>query len=59
MAKFKKQDLVQVKIAQPQGRVVAFRMSDEGEVFCLIEWAEVDGRVQQRWFLETQLETVS
>lgn len=55
MAAFKKGDVVKLVSVVPQGPVQALRMDDEGTVFCLIEWTDVDGEVQQRWFPEDQL----
>lgn len=52
---FKKGDAVKVVAVIPQGPVLALRMSDEGVVSYLIEWADVDGNTQQRWFEESQL----
>lgn len=53
--KFKKGDVVKVAAVVPQGPVVAFRMDDDGTVFCLIEWTDAEGNTQQRWFPEEQL----
>jgi hypothetical protein len=52
---FKKGDAVKVVAVIPQGPVLALRMSDEGVVSYLIEWSDVDGNTQQRWFEESQL----
>jgi len=52
---FKKGDVVKVVAVVPQGPVLALRMSDEGVVSYLIEWSDVDGNTQQRWFEESQL----
>ena len=52
---FKKGDAVKVVAVVPQGPVLALRMSDEGVVSYLIEWSDVDGNTQQRWFEESQL----
>jgi hypothetical protein len=52
---FKKGDAVKVVAVVPQGPVLALRMSEEGVVSYLIEWADVDGNTQQRWFEESQL----
>ena len=52
---FKKGDAVKVIAVVPQGPVLALRMSEEGVVSYLIEWADVDGNTQQRWFEESQL----
>jgi uncharacterized protein YodC (DUF2158 family) len=55
MAMFKKGDAVKVKAVIPQGPVVALRMDDDGVIYCLIEWTDVDGKTQQRWFAEDDL----
>ena len=52
---FKKGDVVKAVAVVPQGPVLALRMSDEGVVSYLIEWSDVDGNTQQRWFEEFQL----
>jgi len=52
---FKKGDEVKVNAAVPQGPVQALRMDEDGVVSYLIEWADVDGATQQRWFTENQL----
>jgi uncharacterized protein YodC (DUF2158 family) len=55
MAKFKKGDAVKIKAVIPQGPVVALRMDEDGVIYCLVEWTDVDGTVQQRWFAEDDL----
>lgn len=52
---FKKGDVVRVKAVVPEGPVVALRMSEDGVVSYLIEWQDVDGTSQQRWFAEDEL----
>ena len=52
---FKKGDTVKVSVVVPQGPIVAFRMDDDGTVFCLVEWTDEQGNTQQRWFPEAQL----
>ena len=52
---FKKGDAVKVIAVIPEGPVLALRMSEEGVVSYLIEWTDVDGNNQQRWFEESQL----
>jgi uncharacterized protein YodC (DUF2158 family) len=52
---FKKGDNVQVKGVIPQGPVLAMRMDEEGNIYCLVEWVDQDGNSQQRWFAESQL----
>jgi uncharacterized protein YodC (DUF2158 family) len=54
---FKKGDVVEVKAVQPKGPVLALRMDEDGNVYYLIEWADIDGGVQQRWFEESTLTT--
>lgn len=52
---FRKGDEVKVNAVVPQGPVQALRMDEDGVVSCLIEWTDVDGETQQRWFTEDQL----
>lgn len=53
--KFKKGDVVKVKTVVPQGPVKALRMDEDGVVYCLIEWTDVNGVVHERWIDEAQL----
>jgi uncharacterized protein YodC (DUF2158 family) len=53
---FKKGEVVKVKTTVPSGPVQALRFNDEGNVEYLIEWTDIDGNTQQRWFTEDQLE---
>jgi uncharacterized protein YodC (DUF2158 family) len=53
--KFKKNDVVRVDAVVPQGPVLALRMDEDGVVYCLIEWVDINGIKQQRWFAEDQL----
>jgi uncharacterized protein YodC (DUF2158 family) len=55
MPKFRKGEIVMVNAVVPAGPVLAFRMTEDGVVQCLIEWADADGEVQQRWFDEDSL----
>lgn len=55
--KFKKGDVVKVRTVVPQGPVKALRMDEDGVVYCLIEWADADGVVHERWIDEAQLVT--
>jgi uncharacterized protein YodC (DUF2158 family) len=55
MTTFKKGDAVRLNAVLPTGPVMALRMDENGVVSYLIEWADVDGVVQQRWFEESQL----
>lgn len=52
---FKKGDVVEVKAVAPKGPVQALRMDEDGNVYYLIEWADIDGVAQQRWFEESIL----
>ena len=53
--KFKKGDDVKVNTVVPHGAVQALRMDDDGVVYCLLEWIDVDGNSQKRWFSEDEL----
>jgi uncharacterized protein YodC (DUF2158 family) len=52
---FKKGDVVRVKAVVPEGPVTALRMNEDGVVSYLIQWTDVEGVVQERWFEEAQL----
>ena len=52
---FKKGDVVKAVAVIPQGPVLALRMSEDGVVSYLIEWVDIDGETQQRWFEEFRL----
>lgn len=52
---FKKGDVVKVKAVVPQGPVKALDMDEDGVVSYLIEWADMNGVAQQRWFEESIL----
>lgn len=54
---FKKGDAVEVHSVQPKGPVLALRMDEDGTVFYLIEWTDINGATQQRWFEESTLTT--
>lgn len=53
--KFKKGDPVKVVAVVPQGPVQALRMDEDGNFFYMIEWVDIDGVSQQRWFAEEVL----
>jgi hypothetical protein len=55
MTAFKKGDTVRLNAVVPTGPVLALRMSEDGDVSYLIEWTDIDGVSQQRWFEESQL----
>lgn len=55
---FTKGQEVKLVTVVPQGPVQALRMDEEGNFFYLVEWTDVEGQVQQRWFEENQLTAV-
>lgn len=52
---FKKGEVVEVKAVTPKGPVQALRMDEDGNVYYLIEWTDINGAAQQRWFEESTL----
>jgi hypothetical protein len=52
---FKKGDTVKVNTVVPEGPIQAFRMDEDGTVYCMLEWTDIDGNAQQRWFSEADL----
>ena len=52
---FKKGDTVKVTTVVPSGPIQAFRMDEDGVVYCLIEWTDAQGNSQKRWFAENEL----
>jgi uncharacterized protein YodC (DUF2158 family) len=52
---FKKGDVVRVNAVVPEGPVAAMRMDEDGSVSYLINWQDINGVMQQRWFVETEL----
>lgn len=52
---FKKGQVVQVKTVVPEGPVQALRMDEDGNVFYLIQWVDLNGVHQERWFAEDAL----
>jgi uncharacterized protein YodC (DUF2158 family) len=55
---FSKNQTVRVKAVIPQGPVEAFRMDEDGVVYCRISWTDLNGKTKSRWFTETELEAV-
>jgi hypothetical protein len=53
--KFAKNQQVKVKTVVPQGPVQALRMDEDGNFYYLIEWTDVEGKTQTRWFEEKDL----
>ena len=56
--KFTKGQAVRLAAVVPQGPVQALRMDEDGNFFYLLEWTDLEGNVQERWFEEAQLEAV-
>jgi hypothetical protein len=56
--KFTKNQEVKINAVIPQGPVLALRMTEDGEFFYLVQWTDVEGAVQQRWFEESKLVAV-
>ena len=53
---FKIGDQVKVKAVIPEGPVQRMRMDEAtGEISYLVEWTDVAGEVQHRWFKEDEL----
>ena len=55
---FTKNQNVRLKIVTPEGPVMALRMTENGEFFYLVQWTDLDGKSQTRWFKEEDLEAV-
>jgi hypothetical protein len=53
--KFAKNQQVKVKAVIPQGPVQALRMDEDGNFYYLLEWTDVEGKTQTRWFEEKDL----
>jgi hypothetical protein len=56
--KFTKNQEVKIKAVIPQGPVIALRMTEDGVFFYLVQWTDIEGAVQQRWFEESKLVAV-
>lgn len=55
---FSKGQQVRLNAVLPQGSVEAFRMDEDGIVYCWISWTDVNGNEQARWFKESELVAV-
>jgi hypothetical protein len=53
--KFTKGQIVRVTTVVPKGPVVALHMNSDGEFTYQIEWTDVNGQTQTRWFSEDDL----
>lgn len=56
--KFVKGQQVKLISVVPQGPVLKLRMDDDGVIWYLISWTDAQGKVQERWFREDELEEV-
>jgi hypothetical protein len=56
--KFKKDQKVVLRSIIPNGPVQALRMDDDGNFFYRIDWQDIEGNEQSRWFAEDELEAV-
>lgn len=52
---FIKGQQVKVRAVIPQGPVQAFRMDEDGVVYCRIIWTDENGKERSRWFKESEL----
>ncbi len=55
MANFTKGQTVKVNTVVPSGPVEAYRMDEDGVIYCLISWIDENGATQNRWFREDVL----
>ncbi len=58
MANFTKGQAVKVNTVVPSGPVEAYRMDEDGVIYCLISWVDEEGDAQNRWFREDVLVAV-
>ena len=56
--KFTKNQEVKIKAVIPQGPVIALRMTEDGVFFYLVQWTDIEGVSQKRWFEESKLAAV-
>jgi hypothetical protein len=56
--KFAKGDSVKLIAVVPEGPVEKLRMDEDGNVFYLLTWTDVNGKDQERWFAESDLTKV-
>lgn len=53
--RFKRGEAVKLRTSIPEGPIQSFRMDEDGVVWCLLEWLDIDGKQQSRWFREDEL----
>jgi hypothetical protein len=56
--KFAKGDIVKLIAVVPEGAVEKLRMDEDGNVFYMLSWTDVNGEHQERWFAESELAKV-
>lgn len=56
--KFVKDQQVKANAVVPQGPVQKLRMDDDGVIWYLISWQDINGVTQERWFREDELTEV-
>lgn len=56
--KFTKNQEVKINAVIPQGPVIALRMTEDGVFFYLVQWTDIEGVSQKRWFEESKLAAV-
>ena len=54
-ASFKIGNQVRLNSVPPQGSVVQLSVDQEGNIQYLVEFADAQGQMQQRWFKEDEL----
>lgn len=54
-ASFKIGNQVKLNVAPPQGSVVQLSVDQQGNIQYLVEFADAQGQMQQRWFKEDEL----
>lgn len=54
-ASFKLGNRVRLNVIPPQGEVVQLAVDQEGNIQYLVEFADAEGKSQQRWFKEDEL----
>lgn len=53
--KYAKGEVVKLNMVVPQGPIEKLRMDEDGNVFYLIGWIDINGSTQERWFAEQEL----
>ena len=53
--RFKRGEAVKLNTVVPEGPIQSFRMDEDGVIWCLLEWVDIDNKQQSRWFREDEL----